>query len=155
MQFKLVIKSTFSEYPLNENDYPCLIDEPKIAVIKSSWESDLSEINMILEDTYPIEPKQIPRQKRKLPTIKISRNDENDVGRHFSQKLIESVINEARGLSNGTTVNVYATTNPMNTFNIANRAFKNATRGNIAELYVYQQESTGNRLFVRKGRKVH
>lgn len=154
MQFKLVIQSIFNNYPLNENDYPVMVDEPDIKVTKTNWSSNLHEINMILEDTYQIEIEQIPSEKNKLPTIKVSRND-GSVGRHFSPKFIESVINETRGLSNGVRVNVYATTNPLNTYNIAKRAFRNATRGNIAELYVYQQESTGDRLFKDKGRKIY
>ena len=155
MQYKLVIQNIFNDYPLNENDYPVVDDEPDVIISKSNWSTNFYEINVILEDTYLIDAKQIPREKRKLPTIKISRNDGSDVGRHFSQKFIESVINEIRGLRDGIRVNVYATTNPMNTYNIAKRAFTNADRGNVAELYVYQQGSTENRLFESKGKKIY
>jgi hypothetical protein len=155
MQFKLVIQSTFDDYPLDMEDYPVLESEPDIGVSKTNWTSNLDEINMILEDTYQIEAFQIPREKRELPTVKISRNNKRGFGRHFSQKYIECVINETRGLSNGVRVNVFATTNPMNTCCIAKRAFKNATRGNVKELYVYQQESIGNRLFKGKGKKIY
>ena len=155
MQFKLVIKSIFNNFPLDERDYPVIDDEKDIKVTKLNWSSDSSEINMILEDTYQIDIKQIPDEKSNLPTIKISRNDGSSTVRHYSCKFINRVNDETRGLSNGVRVNVYATTNPMNTYNIAKRVFKIANRGNLAELYVYQQESTGSRLFESKGKKIY
>jgi hypothetical protein len=154
MQFKLVIQSTFEDYPLDQEDYPVIDDETDIKMTKTNWSGNKSEVNLIFEDTYNINLNQIPCEKRNLPTIKISRNDGSTNGRHFSQNFIESIINETRGLRSDVRVNVYATTNPMNTYNIAKRVFKNATRGNIAELYVFQQESTGNRLFKRKSKKI-
>mgnify|MGYP000853122451 FL=1 len=155
MQFKLVIQSIFEDYPLDQGDYPVIDDETDIKTTKLNWSCNPSEINMILEDTYQIDIKQIPSEKSNLPTIKISRNDGNSTGRHFSQKFIESIITETRSLGNGVRVNVYATTNPMNTYNIAKQVFKIANRGNLAELYVYQQGSTGSRLFENKGKKIY
>ena len=58
-------------------------------------------------------------------------------------------------LENGVTVNVFATTNPMNTINIASRVFKNADRGNIDSLYVYKQKNIGGREFESKGKKIY
>ncbi len=155
MQFRLVIRSTFEDYPLDQSDYPVIDDETNIKTTKLNWSRNPSEINMILEDTYQIDIKQIPDEKSNLPTIKISRNDGSSTVRHYSRKFIDRVNDETRGLSNGVRVNVYATTNPMNTYNIAKQVFKIANRGNLAELYVYQQESTESRLFVSKGKKIY
>lgn len=155
MQFKLVIQSVFNEFPTDETTYPVQDNEVTVKISKANWSSSPNEINLLLEDTYPITTKQIPPTNRNLPTLKISRNDGKSVGRHFSQQYIESIINEVRHLDNGVKVNVYATTNPMNTYNIAKRVFTNATRGNVAELYVYQQESSKDRLFGNKGKKIY
>jgi len=140
---------------MDETTYPVQDNEMKIKTSKLSWSSSPAEINLLFEDTYPINSRQIPPVKRNLPTLKISRNDGENVGRHFSQQYIESIINEVRELDNGVKVNVYATTNPMNTYHIAKRVFTNATRGNVAELYVFQQESSKNRLFKDKGKKIY
>ncbi len=154
MQFKLVIRGTFVDYPLEETAYPPVENEDDTSTNVENGEAGGQEVNLILEDTYTINNKQIPESKRSLRTIKISRNDGNDKGRHFSQKYIDAVINTVRDLDQNTVVNVYATTNPMNTKHIASRAFALADRGNIQHLYVFQQQSSGDRLFEGKGRKV-
>ena len=48
-------------------------------------------------------------------------------------------------------VNVYATTNPLNTKNIASSAFKLGGRDNFNEVSVFQQERDGIRKFNNKG----
>lgn len=111
--------------------------------------------NLILEDTYPINAKQIPEENRKLYTVKVSRNNKGNFGRHYSEKFVSEIIDELRKLPNGVTLNVYATTNPKNTLNIARRVFAQAERGNVSHLYVYQQSKTGERPFENKGKKIY
>ena len=113
------------------------------------------EINILLEDTYPIKNEQIPISKRNLLTIKISRNDGTTRGRHFSQNFIETTINTVRTLDTIKEVNLYATTNPLNTMHIAKRVFSVADRGNIKHLYVFQQNNAGIRAFQNKGHKIY
>lgn len=153
MLFKLVHHGIFEEFPLDENSYPAE-ENAIINVSKTNWKSDPTEVNVIIEDTYPILYSQIPCSKSKLPTIKINRNDGKNFGRHFNQQFIENVITQIRSLNSGITVNVFATTNPLNSLNIAKRAFVNGNRGNIASLYVFQQEGYGKRLFDTKGQKI-
>ena len=155
LQFKLVINNIFQEYPLNEKEYPVIEDEREIKILKCGKVYEVREINLILEDTYPISEFQIPQSKRGLPVIKLSRNDGKDLGRHFSEQFINAIITEVRMLEKGVTVNVFATTNPMNTINIASRVFKNADRGNIDSLYVYKQKNIGGREFESKGKKIY
>lgn len=155
LQFKLVIHNVFEEFPLDDCDYPVLENEGNCAVIKYNFSNEYNEVNLMLEDTYPLEITQLPDNKNNLPTIKISRNDGCDVGRHFSNKFVDSVINVVRAFPDGVQVNIYATTNPMNTMNIARRAFRMATRGNIKHLFVYQQMSSGNRKFETRGHKIY
>lgn len=148
-----ILHGVFEEYPLDENSYPAEENET-INVSKTNWASNPTEVNIILEDTYPVLYSQIPCAKNKLPTIKVSRNDGKNFGRHFSQKFIENVITQIGNLNSGTKVNVFATTNPLNSLNIAKRAFTNGNRGNIDSLVVFQQDGYGKRLFQTKGKKI-
>jgi len=154
MQFKLVIRATFQEYPLDETEYPVVENESDSKVSETNQEEPTRELNLVLEDTYAIEVRQIPKSKQGYRTIKISRNSGADNSRHFSQKYIEAIIKCVRGLKGKVSVNVYATTNPMNTKHIAKRAFGLGERGNVEHLYVFQQGKDGRRRFEEKGRKV-
>ena len=60
-----------------------------------------------------------------------------------------------RHLPDSVTVNIFATTNPVNTRYIAQNTFQLANRDNIECLYVYQQSSVGNRNFESKGHKIY
>lgn len=155
MQFKLVVENIFKDYPLDEADFPIIEDEPECIVKKKNMRADLLEINLILEDTYVIESNQIPFRKKTLPTIKISRNIGNSHTRHFSPKFVNAVSEEIRKLPQVYIVNVYATTNPMNTVRIIRSTFKMADRGNIQHVFVYQQKRSGMRRFDGKGHKIY
>ena len=157
MQFKLVIEDIFDEYPLDEDDFPVIKDEADSDVkeINMDMDMELSEINLILEDTYVIESRQIPFSKKDLPTIKISRNINNNHTRHFSPKFIQKISEEIRKLPQINRINIYATTNPMNTLRIIRTTFKMADRGNIDHIFVYQQENKGIRVFCEKGYKIY
>jgi len=155
IQFMLIIRGTFDEYPLNENDYPIIDNEPDCRVIKTNTESDSKEINLILEDTFLVSERLIPRNKRSCITIKISRNDGEDKGRHFSEQFIATTINTIRSINRIQRLNIYATTNPMNTKHLASRVFALGDRGNIEHLYVFQQDDKGLRSFKPKGHKIY
>ena len=154
MQFKLVIRATFPEYPLDETEYPVLENESDSTVSETNQEEPTREINLVLEDTYVIDAQQIPKSKQGYRTIKISRNNGADNSRHFSQKYIDTIIKCVRGLKGKVSVNVYATTNPLNTKHIAKRTFGLSERGNVEHLYVFQQSKTRRRYFEKKGKKV-
>lgn len=154
MQFKLISRSVFEQFPLIENDYPTE-ENKEIKIDRKKVTTNMREINIILEDTYPISNNQIPSNKKNLPSIKISRNDGNDFGRYFNQDFINSIISEVRKLPQGITINIFATTNPMNTVNIVRRVFVTGDRGNIKRLYVFQQNKDGARSFESKGRKIY
>lgn len=154
MQFKLVIRATFSDYPLDETEYPIIENELESTIMELNQEETTREINLVLEDTYVVEERQIPKSKQRYRTIKISRNNGADSSRHFSQKYIEAIIMCVRGLKGRVTVNVYATTNPLNTLHIAKRAFGLGERGNVEHLYVFQQTKAGRRRFEENGKKI-
>ena len=154
MQFKLVIRATFPEYSLDESEYPVIENESESKVSELNPMEPTKEINLVLEDTYAIEERQIPKSKQDYRTIKISRGNGADGSRHFSQKYIETIIKCVRGLRGKVTVNVYATTNPLNTKHIAKRAFGLGERGNVEHLYVFQQSKNGRRRFEENGKKI-
>ena len=153
MQFKLVIRNAFDEYPLDEKVFPIIEGEENIVANKGYFAS-CNEINIIIEDTYQIMDYQIPKPKSKIATIKISRNDGTDKSRHYSPKLIEAVNNAVRDCPSNFIANVFATTNPMNTLYIAKSAFALGERGTIKHLYVFQQGREGNRVFDENGYKI-
>lgn len=148
MQFKMAVNSTFEEYPLDSNDYTIVENEADCDVVRNNLTAEINEVNFILEDTYAIEQQQIPVSKRELPTVKISRNAGKRNGRHYSSKFIEATVDVVREFNQDIVVNVYATTNPMNTLHIAKDAFASADRGNIKHLYVYQQSNREPRNFL-------
>ncbi len=155
MQFKLVIENIFEEYPFDEAAFP--MDEGELVCIieKKNMEADLSEINLILEDTYVIESEQIPCCKQNLPTIKISRNNGKSHTRRYSPNFINAISEEIRRLPQVSIVNIYATTNPRNMVQIIRSTFKMADRGNVEHVFVYQQDSRGKRRFNEEGHKIY
>ena len=154
MQFKLVIRDTFDKYHCGTFDKK---DNDTISLNKSNMTKILDEVNLIIADTYPLSEKQIPKSKRKYPTILISRDNSVDHNRYYSPKLVQELVNEVRQLpANIKKVNVFATTNPQNTMNIINNAFKLGERGNLDEVIVFQQNKNGNpRRFKKKGKRVY
>ena len=154
MQFKLVIHDTFDKYHCGIFSKK---DNDTISVNKKNMSSVSNEANLVIADTYPLKVEQIPVSKRAKPTILISRDNSTDHNRYDSQELVQAVVNEVRNLPvNIKKINVYATTNPQNTLNIANDAFKLGERGNLDKVTVFQQRQTGNpRRFEKKGKVVY
>ena len=155
IQMKIIINNVFDEFPMDENDYP--EDEVEVKVEKKNFKkgSVPREINIIIEDTYPIEHRQLPRSKSALPTLKVYRDRGNDWSRHYSQKLIGMVSSELRKLPEDITVNVFATLNPKNMMYVAQGAFAMGERGNVSHLYVFRQNSDNGRNFSDKGKKIY
>ncbi|MGN0340614.1 MAG: hypothetical protein ACI4D0_08955 [Lachnospira sp.] len=154
MQVKLVIHDTFDKYYCGIFSKK---DNDTISVNKKNMSGVSDEVNLIIADTYPLKVEQIPASKRIKPTILISRDNSVDHNRYDSPELVQAVVNEVRNLPvNIKKINVYATTNPQNTLNIANDAFKLGERGNLDEVIVFQQRQTGNpRRFEKKGKVVY
>ena len=73
------------------------------------------------------------------------------LGRLLNTNLInldmKEICKEARALPEKAIVNIYSTTNPRHNYEIAKQAFSLANRGNIKELYIYQQEKGNARKF--------
>lgn len=149
MQIKLILRDTFQ-------DYHCGLilekkENEKIKVKVINADKDTNEINLVIADTYPIKNKQLVTSKSQLYTIKISRDNKNDKNRYKSIEMIKEVVNQLRNISGKINrLNVFMTTNPDNTREIVEKAFKLHDRGNIDSIYVYQQSCDGERLFIDK-----
>ena len=149
-QIKLVIQATFEKYPIDESQY-IKIDKEECKVFIINNKKTTKEINLVLADTYEIRTSQIPKDKIHNTTILI-RHESNSMSRRYSTDYIETVTNHVRKLEPNSIINLFATTNPMNTKSLAESVFGLSSRGNIEHLYVYQQENKGNRLFIKKHR---
>lgn len=153
MQFKLVIRDTFSKYYCGELEKK---DNDVVSVKRLNSSNISDELNMIIADTYPLHENQIPRDKRLKPTIIISRDNDVDHNRYNSPELVQKVVNEVRNLpSSIKKVNIYATTNPHNTMKIAQDAFKLGERSSLDLITVFQQKRTGSRKFEQAGKIVY
>lgn len=153
MQFKLILRNTFDEYPLPDSSFPqeeaCLVTERWVLEPQGGI-----EYNIILEDTYPIGDENVLRVKPGIATLKISRSNSPDLCRHYNSGFVQRIISQVRKLPDGATVNIFATTNPKHTLEIVRGAFQMAGRGNVSHLYVFQQEGEGTRGFKSKGHKI-
>lgn len=151
LQFKLLLNDTFKQYDINEDEYKVKPDD-RIKVKYYNDKNISSEINLMIADTYPIKLSQIPSNKKKNYSIRVSRARKSDMNRYKSTELVSQVVNIVRKLPKTVDkINVFATTNPINTKDIVNNAFKLAGRGNIFKVTVFQQSKQGERNFLEKG----
>lgn len=152
MQFKLVTRQTFEDYLVGEN---YASKKEKIVLVTNS-SNDASIINLVLSDTYPIESSQIPKGKEFSNTIWISRENKKDSQRYYNKEFVKVILNSVRSLNKSVIrINVFATTNPKHTLEIVESVFNLGGRDNIKSLYVYQQNSTDERIFETIGYKIY
>ena len=153
-QYKLILRETFAEYPFGDSDFPqrnCQIDVKKSS---EKFEFINGDVSLIIEDTYPILPNQIPSRFISTNFIWVRRESLRLGERVYSEELVNVIIEEIRGLGDDITLNIFSTTNPKNTFEIVKKAIFLADRGNIKHVYVFQQEGRGKRCFEDKSEKV-
>lgn len=141
MQFKLVMNDCFDEYDDGGDDTYKRIEQETIQVKSIHSSNCRREINLCIEDTYPIKEEYIPDELRRNETIIVSRYTEDQQGiRCDSKALVEKVAMTIKNLPEGRyTVNIMATTNVRNTIRIARDVFKTGGRGNVSCLKVYKQ----------------
>ncbi len=150
-QFKLVLRGTFEDYPFDEEIFPNTECNIKVKKIINTGENN---INLIIIDTYNIDLKQIPKKFRGNNTIIIKRVAKRLGERVYSKELIEHVIEEVRSLEENITLNIFATTNPKHTYEIARKAIALGERSNVKHVNVFQQESYAERNFNDKEYKI-
>lgn len=154
MQFKLVVNGIFPKFIVDKGIHSDLENE-KVRIRKPENQKYTIKINMIISDTYQVRLDQLPCSVNAYTNVEIDRSSA-DHTRYNSEKLVSAVISTVRNLPETVSeINVFATTNPANTYNIANEAFATGDRDSIRHLYVFSQGSTGNRNFKEKGVKIY
>lgn len=153
-QYKLVLRDTFRYYPFDDNDFP---EQKCNVVVDKNLKDDhkqQNEFNLIIQDTYPILEEQIPYDMQTNDTIFIKREYNSFGERVYSRNLVNKVVEEIRVLDDNLILNIFSTTNPKNTYEIAKKAISLAQRGNIKHVYVFQQNRDGNRSFDTKPHRI-
>ena len=153
-QYKLILRDTFEEYPFEESMFPQKECEIIVKGGKNKTKNFSEDINLIIQDTYPISNDQIPSSLKSNNTILVNREILRFGERIYSKELVDQVVEQIRRLDDGITLNIFSTTNPKNTFEIVKKAIYLAERGNIKHVYVFQQNKDGKRNFDDKPHKV-
>lgn len=150
MQFKLVLADLFPEYLYTDGIHE--LESDMISVVRSGECNDT--VNLIISDTYRIDRGQLPGSVQGFASIYVGRQTIDKV-RYHNEDLVKSVVETVRSLPPSVVnVNVFATTNPWNTYDIAKEAFATGSRDAIERVYVFQQSSTSERVFSAKGKRV-
>ncbi|WPK69001.1 hypothetical protein EUCA11A_31760 [Eubacterium callanderi] len=130
--------------------------ECEVQIIKNidNDKAIFEEVNLVIEDTYPIQDSQIPRNNVDLNVIKIKRISEKIGKRVYCRTFVDSIVEIIRELPEGTILNIFATTNPKHTYEIAKKGISLAERSNIKRVNIFQQKGNGKREFENKKNKV-
>lgn len=152
-QIQLILDDTFEEFVFSD------LEERDDIEIKAKWEnksgktSGVSEINLVLADTYELNRNQITTGGE-LPTLWIDRKKREDNNRYYIPDYCKVIAEELEKLpSELEVINLYATTNPKHLKEFTEKILKKSGRGNIKIIRVYQQDGFGKRKFGKK-RKV-
>lgn len=87
-------------------------DCSQVQVTKKSVDNHCNEFTLIIEDTYPIKEKQIPEKYLNMTLIKLTRSCNTIGKRVYSEKFIDTIVQEIRLLPEDSIINIFATTNP-------------------------------------------
>ena len=153
-QYKLILRDTFEEYPFEESVFPQKEYQINVKRKMNETNPNSKDINLIIQDTYPISYNQIPSNFNTNMTISVKRDFLRFGERVYSKELVDTIVEEIRKLSDGVTLNIFSTTNPKNTFEIIKKAISLAERGNVNHVNVFQQNRDAERNFDNKPHKV-
>ena len=152
LQFKLILYETFSEYIYDDGIHdPCKGDkkEKGTKVFYENNSKFTQRVNLVLIDTYPIQKGQLPHDVLGLTTVYVERTRiKKDKMRYSSEEFLKKVLNTVREWPDVVTeVNIFATLNPSNCYNIVKEVFCTGGRDNIRHIWVYKQEGNPPRHF--------
>jgi len=153
-QFKLVLSDTFIEYPFDESIFP--EEECEVIVEKNLYNENVAskEVNLIIQDTYPISENQIPKTMISNNTIVVKRISDRFGKRVYCRKFVDCIVEVIRNLPEDITLNIFATSNPKNTYEMVKKGILLAERGNVEHVNVFQQKIKGERGFDDKPHKI-
>lgn len=157
IQYRLLIsrvftKFTIASFNIEENDSHCIV--PQIEIFSSPTELDT--MILILEDTYEIKNNQIEDQISKISSnkriqIKISRYSGTKI-REYDLRFVNVIRTVVAQYAPNTTLHIFATTNSKNNLGIFEQCFASLERDTIKQIYVYEQNKGGERIFDKKYR---
>lgn len=153
-QYKLILRDTFEEYPFKEDVFPQKEYQINVERKINETNHNSKDINLIIQDTYPISYNQIPSNFKTNMTISVKRVSLKFGERVYSKELVDTIIEEIRKLNDGVTLNIFSTTNPKNTFEIVKKAISLAERGNVTHVNVFQQNRDEERIFDNKPHRI-
>ena len=151
-QFQLIMNDTFKEFIYDEGIHEAPKNEKMPAVRYENIDNIACCINIVLSDTYLIEKKQLPPDVLNLYTIYIERHGvRSSHVRYASEKFVKTVLDTVRNFNPCVEeINIFATLNTKNCYNIVKEVFCTGGRDNIKHIYVYQQNASGARLFINR-----
>ena len=157
IQYRLLIsrvftKFTIASFNIEENDSHCIV--PQIEIFSSPTELDT--MILILEDTYEIKNNQIEDQISKISSnkriqIKISRDSGTKI-REYDLRFVNVIRTVVAQYAPNTTLHIFETTNSKNNLGIFEQCFASLERDTIKQIYVYEQNKGGERIFDKKYR---
>lgn len=156
MQFKLVTRDLFPEYIYTEGIHSIEKEIDEVRITRQGEFERAVCVNLVLADTYTIVPDQLPDSVISFPSIYIDRTIKKENTRYNSENFVKKTIDEVRGLPyNITTINVFGTLNPSNSYNIVKEVFVMGGRTHIKHLYVFPQNQDKKWSFSNKGVKIY
>lgn len=148
MQFKIVLRGTFSEiiedvwdaHYENSTDAILREGEGTVEVEKLNMDSlnISSDVNLLICDTYLIDIDQISDKFKNNPTILIKSTVSKDQLRYLNKELVNEVRKSVQLIARDKNVYIFSTANPKNNLNIITSCFRFFDRFPIKKLYVVQ-----------------
>lgn len=151
MQFKLVLNDLFPVFIYNEG-----IQESgdTDTIIVTAPQAITNTVNLVIMDTYDIYDNQLPDSVVSLSTIRIERLPKTNV-RYHSNALIMKTTEVVRNLPhNVVRINIFATTNPWNTYDLAKQVINTGGRDTIKEIFVFQQNPRNPKRFSEDKKRI-
>ena len=128
MQFELIINGVFSEF----------ISESSVVQYKKN-----KVVNLLVCDTYDIPIEKLAADYLENTTVKISSQKNYSGNRYNNPQLVSTVREEVQKIVNTyNEVNLFMTTNPLNTQKIVGTSFLTLDRSSFDRVLVIQMDET-------------
>ena len=143
MQFELIINGVFSEF-ISESSFVQYDEFQGEIIVKYLIENKKNKVvNLLVCDTYDIPIENLAAEYLENTTIKISSQRNYSGNRYNNPLLVSTVREEVQKIVNTyNEVNLFMTTNPLNTQGIVGKAFLTLDRSGFDKVSVIQMDDT-------------
>ena len=143
MQFELIINGVFSEF-ISESSFVQYDEFQGEIIVKCLIENKKNKVvNLLVCDTYDIPIENLAAEYLENTTIKISSQKNYSGNRYKNPLLVSTVRKEVQKIVNTyNEVNLFMTTNPLNTQGIVGKAFLTLDRSGFDKVSVIQMDET-------------